>query len=212
VLAAGAGRRMGGTKALLVVDGVALVQRHLQRLHEAGCRTMAVVVRPDVAPVVAELVGASLLASWVRVVAASTDSQASSLAVGLRALLAGEGSGAEARGAALLVTPVDMLPPKVETVGALLAALQGDVLAATPLYRGRGGHPVAVRGELLAPYLSGGSPEAAPSLRDVLLGAAQRRVRVEVEDAAILGDLDTPSDVRAAHGGSPVFLEARAAR
>lgn len=200
VLAAGEGRRMGGAKALLLVDGVPLVQRHLQRLHEAGCRSVAVVVRPAVAPVVAELVRALPSAAGVRVVMASTDSQAGSLAVGLRAL-----AGTMGRDAALLVTPVDMLPPALGTVGALLAALQGDVLAATPLRRGRGGHPVAVRAELLAPYLVS-EPGELPSLRDVLARAAHRRVRVEVDDETIHGDLDTPSDVRAAGGASPVFL------
>jgi CTP:molybdopterin cytidylyltransferase MocA len=205
VLAAGEGRRMGGSKALLLVDGVSLVQRHLLRLHEAGCRSMAVVVRPAVAPIVAELVGTLPCSAGVRVVPASTDSQADSLAAGLRALLALE---ALEHDATVLVTPVDMLPPALGTVGALLAALQGDVLAATPLYRGRGGHPVAVRAELLAPYLSDSLREL-PSLRDVLTRAAHRRVRVEVDDERIHGDLDTPSDVRAVGGASPVFLAAR---
>lgn len=190
---------MGGAKALLLVDGIPLVMRHLQRLHEAGCRSMAVVVRPAVAPVVVELVRDIPWGAGVRVVTASTNSQAGSLAVGLRAL------GDLEHDAALLVTPVDMLPPALGTVGALLAALQGDVLAATPLSRGRGGHPVAVRVELLAPYLVDG-PREPPSLRDVLASAAHRRVRVEVDDASIHGDLDTPSDVRAAGGASPVFL------
>lgn len=197
VLAAGEGRRMGGSKALLLVDGVPLVRRHLLRLHEAGCRSIAVVVRPAVAPVVAELVRA--LPS-VTVVTASTDSQAGSLAVGLRAL-----TGTVGRDATVVVTPVDMLPPALGTVGALLAALQGDVLAATPVRRGRGGHPVAMRAELLAPYLVEG-PGELPSLRDVLTRAAHRRVRVEVDDETIHGDLDTPSDVRAAGGSSPLFL------
>jgi molybdenum cofactor cytidylyltransferase len=204
VLAAGEGRRMGGAKALLLVEGVSLVQRHLQRLHEAGCRSVALVVRPTVAPLVAELVRATPQAACVQVVAALTDSQAGSLAAGLRALLA-----VEARLGPVLVTPVDLLPPKAETVGALLAALQGDVLAATPLCRGRGGHPVAVRAELLTPYLEGGAwHEELPSLRDVLARAAHRRVRVEVDDEGIHGDLDTPSDMRAAGGSGPVFLVA----
>lgn len=197
---------MGGSKALLLVEGVSLVQRHLLRLHEAGCRSMAVVVRPAVAPVVSELVRELPSSSGVRVVAASTDSQAGSLAVGLRALAA-MSPGVMGREGSLLVTPVDMLPPALGTVSALLAALQGEVLAATPTRRGRGGHPVAVRAELLAPYLLD-SIQELPSLRDVLALAAHRRVRVEVDDETIHGDLDTPSDVRAAGGSLPVFVGA----
>lgn len=212
VLAAGEGRRMGGAKALLLVDGLPLVQRHLQRLSEVGCRSIAVVVRPEVAPVITELLADAPYAARVHVVAASTDSQASSLAVGLRALSPEATAEADLSGATILITPVDMLPPEVETLGTLLAALEGDVLAATPQRRGRGGHPVVVRGALLAPYLAGearrGAREELPSLRDLLASAAHRRVRVEVDDDAVLGDLDTPSDVRAA----PRFLAARASR
>jgi CTP:molybdopterin cytidylyltransferase MocA len=196
---------MGGAKALLLIEGLPLVQLHLQRLHEAGCRSIAVVVRPEVALVVEELLAALPYAACVRVVMALTDSQAGSLAVGFRALSAGAPAGVDPRDVKLLVTPVDMLPPKGETLEALLAALEGDVLAATPLRRGRGGHPVAVRAALLAPYLAGVG-EGLPSLRELLTGAAHRRVRVEVEDDAIHGDLDTPSDVRAV----PRFLAARA--
>jgi molybdenum cofactor cytidylyltransferase len=203
VLAAGEGRRMGGPKALLRVDGVPLVLRHLERLHEAGCGSLAVVVRPPLVQAVRGLVESAPYAAHVRVVEAETDSQSGSLAAGLQALLAGAPEGGGTRDTALLVTPVDLLPPAVATVRALLAALEGEALAATPAHGGRGGHPVVLRGELLAPFLA---RSGWPSLRDVLAGAGERRVRVEVDDAAVLGDLDTPSDVRALQGEGPSFV------
>ena len=44
LLAAGAGRRMGGPKALLELDGEALVQRGIRLLHDGGCAPVVVVV------------------------------------------------------------------------------------------------------------------------------------------------------------------------
>lgn len=178
VLAAGQGRRMGGPKALLEVDGAPLVQRHVERLQEAGCQAVAVVVRPPEASRVEGLVGIGLHTGSVRVVPALTSAPAESLAVGLRALWAGPLPVLQASEHGLLVTPVDLLPPRVETLHTLLAALEGGVLAATPRYRGRGGHPVALRGAAVEGLLGVGEGPL-PSLRDVLQWLGERRVRVQ---------------------------------
>jgi CTP:molybdopterin cytidylyltransferase MocA len=106
---------------------------------------------------------------------------------------------------ALIVTPVDMLPAEARTLHALLACLTGEALAVTPLYGGRGGHPVIARRAVLASYEAPIARAAIPlslalplpSLREVLHELADRRLRVEVDDPRVLGDLDTPSDVRA---------------
>jgi CTP:molybdopterin cytidylyltransferase MocA len=46
ILAAGAGRRMGGPKALLVVDGTPLLHRMVHVAAEAGCDPILAVVAP----------------------------------------------------------------------------------------------------------------------------------------------------------------------
>ena len=189
VLAAGEGRRMGGAKALLQLDGATLVERHVARLVEVGCTSIAVVVRPAIADVVRTLLRAHHEA---RVHAVLTGSQAESLAAGLRGL----GSAGSAPHDVLIVTPVDMLPAEVETHRALLEHLTCAALAVTPLYRGRGGHPVIARRAVLARY-EDGLRSAPPPLRDVLVEAAELRRRVEVDDPRVLGDLDTPDDVHA---------------
>jgi CTP:molybdopterin cytidylyltransferase MocA len=211
VLAAGEGRRMGGSKALLVVDARPLVVRHVQRLAELGCESIAVVVRPDVAWLVSSLLEkaaeARLFAQGVdvRIVAAATPSQAASLAAGL-ATWRSSIDPAIARGReVVLVTPVDMRPASLATLRALRNALDADAaaLAATPTCSGRGGHPVAARADLLAPYdvaSTGSTSSTAPStdpppLRDVLASAGARRVRVAVLDENILDDLDEPADL-----------------
>ena len=188
VLAAGEGRRMGGPKALLVVDGEPLIRRHVDRLREVGCRSIVVVVRPAVVAQVAALLRH---ASGVRIVGADTPSPAASLTTGLRAL-------EPEPDAAIVVTPVDTLPAQPSTIDALLTSLQSEgVCVATPRYRGRGGHPVVVRASLLRVFVDG----YRGTLRDVIRDADAHRLRLDVDDAAIQGDLDTPADLGALRFG-----------
>lgn len=188
---------MGGPKALVRVGGQTLLERHLARLHEAGCVDLAAVVRTADAPAARAATGHLPFA--IALVAADTASQAASLVAALRRLRLAPGD-------ALVVTPVDLLPPRAETLLALAAAL--DVpsagapeppLAVTPTHRGRGGHPAVVRAVVLAPYLRG----ETPPLRDVLSELARGRRRLEVDDPSIAGDFDEPTDLpRGADRGS----------
>jgi molybdenum cofactor cytidylyltransferase len=169
VLAAGHGARMGGPKALLVLEGKTLVERHVARFVELSCAPIVVVTRPELAACVRALVD-------VIVVEIASESQDASLAVGL----------SHVRGATF-VTPVDLVPPRPETYRALERAL-GDHDAATPTHDGHGGHPVLVR--------VGALPEGS-TLRDRLNALGDRRVRVPVSDPSILVDLDEPADLSA---------------
>ena len=202
VLAAGHGRRMGVPKALLSIDGAPLVERHVLRLLEIGCAPVIVVLRPEVAADVGpRLQGLGP----VCIAPARTSSQSASLVAGTRALtrpLSGRDESPadvapgslHARGK-ILITPVDMLPPSPTTLQRLTGALVPPLLAVTPTYRGRGGHPVVMRAEVILARVAGPSP--LPSLRDVLEDLGPRRARVEVDDASVLGDFDAPSDLPA---------------
>jgi CTP:molybdopterin cytidylyltransferase MocA len=89
---------------------------------------------------------------------------------------------------AVFISPVDLLPAQEATLRRLREHLTPSVAAVTPSCEGRDGHPVLLRGALLARYLGA---EAPLSLRDTL-EAEPTRVRVRVDDAAVLGDFDTP--------------------
>ena len=179
---------MGGPKALLIVDGKPLVLHHVERLREVDCRCVAVVVRPSSCE---QVVRALQGIPGVVVIPAETTSAAASLAVGLRALTPSEAG-------AVLVTPVDLLPAGVSTLRALLAACAvGHVRVATPRHAGRGGHPVVLRRALVNRFLHGFSG----TLRDLIGSAEAYRERVDVDDVAIHGDLDTPDDLAAIQSG-----------
>lgn len=190
ILAAGAGERMGGSKALLLVDGKTLAAAHVARAIEAGCDRAVVVTRPEVAARLGEIPRASVLA-------ATTGEQAESLQVAVRKV----GMRGDVR---VLVTPVDCPPVSVATMHALFAALDAGSLVATPLRDGRGGHPVVCVGSVLAPYASK-DPAPPPPLRDVLAAHDAKRARVAVDDASSFVDLDTPEDVLAFTGKPPAF-------
>jgi CTP:molybdopterin cytidylyltransferase MocA len=143
VLAAGAGTRMGGPKALLEWDGRTLL--------EHAARTLA---RPGVAQVVA-VVGADSVRVLACAEAASIaaienphheDGMLSSVLCGL--------DHADAAGAdAILIQPVDHPLVAVETVDRVIAALESGARIAVPSFENRRGHP------------AGFARDAWPSLR-----------------------------------------------
>jgi CTP:molybdopterin cytidylyltransferase MocA len=188
LLAAGVGRRMGGPKALLVVDGKPLVLAHVQRLQEAGCRPIVVVVRESIATQVRELLSVTPEA---QLCVADT----SSMAASLRAAL---GSVPPHPGRAVVVSPIDTLPVRLSTLDTLLSAvLAPQVHVATPRYQTRGGHPIVARESLLQAFRDG----YPGTLRELLRTAEPQRLRVDLDDADVASDLDTPADLAAHRPG-----------
>ena len=184
LLAAGRGERMGGPKALLMIDEEPLVLLHARRLLQVAARVI-VLVPPGLAR------GAGL--AWPAGVTLRTShapDPAGSLAVGVAAL-ADLGTSPSV----VVVAPVDALPVREDTLRALLAAMTDDVDAASPTHHGRGGHPVVVRAAVL-----GSEPPGARgplTLRDRLAALGKRRVRVACADPAVVSSLNTPADLRA---------------
>ncbi len=192
VLAAGKGERMGGPKALLDLPGGPLVARHAARLAAAGAEAILVVTRPEcVRPLEA------LALDRVTLIGAETHDPAASLAIAMT----------HARSlpqTIAIVTPVDAMPASAATLAALLAAVEAGADAAVPTFEGRGGHPIVARTTVLAPYRS----SEPPPLRDVLRALGARSTRVAVGDAAVVVNLDTPSEVRAHFAVEPRFFRA----
>lgn len=198
VLAAGEGRRMGGPKALLVIDGKALVHWHVERLREVGCRPIVVVVRTAVLDTVREILGQ---ASDLHIIASNTSSMAASLAIGVE-------HGPLTAGQTIVISTVDALPVRCSTLQQLISAASAEnVQVATPCYRDRGGHPVVVRETLLRPFGRG----FPGTLRDLIRSVGPQRRRLSVDDVAVGHDLDTPADLAAIQPGLPDFAWGKSA-
>jgi|HubBroStandDraft_1064217.scaffolds.fasta_scaffold277388_2 molybdenum cofactor cytidylyltransferase len=191
VLAAGDGVRMGGSKALLSLDGSSGVRAHAARLREGGCKRVVAAVR-------ASVLDSLGVVKEARLVVSGAEDQAGSLAIALREekLLPD---------VIVLVTPVDAAPAGQATLERLVKEVEKGALAATPRFEGKSGHPIACRRSVLEVYTRASA--SYPPLREVLRGLGSARVRVDVSDPRVVVDLDTPEDVVALTGERPRFVE-----
>lgn len=191
VLASGAGARMGGPKALLPWHGTALALAHARALLEADVAEVYVVAR---GPVAHALHARCDLRGPVTFVV-SEEPDAHGMAGSLRAFAKLYGVATDT---VYVLTPVDALPVRAETLHALAEAhgppWRGDSLprATRPVHADRGGHPVLVDGAVLDAFRGEASP---PTLRDVLRAMGPNTVALPVDDPRVLADLDTPEDV-----------------
>jgi CTP:molybdopterin cytidylyltransferase MocA len=188
LLAAGAGRRMGGPKALLRdAAGVPFLDRAVGRLLDGGCAGVTVVL----GAAADEARGVLDEAGWtgddaVDVVVADdwAEGMGASLRVGLRALDAGSATAA-------LVTLVDLPDVDVPVLRRVLAAGSGSGALVRATYDGRPGHPVLLGREHWADVVT--TAEGDQGARAYL--AAHAATVCECGDLASGRDVDRPEDL-----------------
>lgn len=175
VLAAGAGRRYGGPKAPVVIDGERLVDRAVRVLAEGGCDPVHVVLgawQGDVP-------GAQTVANpeW-------PEGMGSSLRAGIAAIEADPDVDR------VVVTLVDLPGLTGDAVARLVAEPARIAQAA---YAGERGHPVALGREHFSGVVAVARGDRGA--RDYLRAHADDVAVVEVGDVALGSDLDRPTDV-----------------
>ena len=178
ILAGGASRRMGRPKALLEFQNETFLGR-LQRIFLAHTDPLVVVLGHDT--------GAVRQAVDSRVLQAINQDpergMLSSLQTGLEFLKDAE---------RVLFLPLDYPAIHEETVAALCAAAMATVVM--PRFEGRRGHPVLISQSVVRQLLALPLEGAA---RDVIRSHNPTVQYVDVNDPAILMDVDTPEDYRA---------------
>jgi molybdenum cofactor cytidylyltransferase len=188
LLAAGSSRRFGSNKLLAPLpDGTPLVCAALRRLRSV-LESVIVVVHPQ-DTVVPELLAADRVQI---VVCQNADAgMGASLAAAVAASSATRG---------WLIALADMPAIQVSTLQRVVQALDDGAVLVAPFHVGRRGHPVGVhssfRDELLA--LSGDA-----GAREILARHAAALMRLDVDDAGILFDVDTPGDLELAAASRP---------
>jgi molybdenum cofactor cytidylyltransferase len=189
VLAAGASSRMGRPKALLEAGDRTFIRTILHALRDAGVPEAVVVVRDGQPLVIQEIEASGFGRALVN--PRADEGQLSSLLIGLDAI---DRPGVEAA----LVTLVDVPligAPAIRALLARAAISRGPILRA--VHRGRHGHPVIFRRQLFD----------ALRAADPLVGAkavvrAAAVEDVEVDDAGVVEDVDTPADYARLFGKS----------
>jgi len=186
VLAAGAGRRMGGPKALIRnPDGTAWVVRAARALADGGCTPVLVVVGAAAEEVTAELSSGPFVVvgapGW-------EEGMGASLRAGLNAL------GAHHATAAVLVAPVDV-PGLTKDVVRRIAAGAGPESLVRAVYRGSPGHPVLLGRD----HWAGVAGVATGDQGARAYFATHRPHEVECGDLADGADVDNPAQLPAGH-------------
>ncbi len=194
VLAAGQGKRMGGNKALLDLDGTPAIVRVLETASRAGVGPAIVVVGHEGDRVRALLDGMKAGVPPAIITNPEPErGQTSSVQVGLGAV--------PESAAAVLVWPVDHALVGADDVAALATGARehSEATVVLPSHGGRTGHPVLLRRSLFAAILALRPDEP---LHTVVRGERARTHFVERPTDAALRDLDTPGDLAAARRGS----------
>ena len=193
ILAAGSGTRMGGVaKALLPYAGAVgrpgrtYLEAIVETARAVGLADGVVVIGPPYGDAVAG--HARSLGLRIAVNGDPARGMASSVAIGFAAIAEGEADAA-------WLWPVDHPDVRAATLERLTAALE-DHEVVRPCFEGRGGHPPLIA-RAVWPRLVG-CASAPGGARDVL--AAADAVAIELEDAGVVRDIDTPEDA-AARGG-----------
>lgn len=186
LLAAGMSTRMGRNKLLIDVEGRPMVACAADAALAAGLDPVVVVTGHDAGNVRAALAGRSVVCvhnpDYVT-------GMLGSLKAGITAL-PGEANGA-------VVCLGDMPDVTAAHIACLLAAFDGERRICVPVCQGRRGHPV-VFGRAYFPEIL--SLEGDVGARAVVRAHADAVRQVDMDDEAILTDLDTPESLAAYRG------------
>jgi nicotine blue oxidoreductase len=187
ILAAGRGRRMGGTpKALLALEGVSFLERSIRACRGGGCTAIRIVVSEGMEAVraIAREHGAA-----VTVNPAPDRGMFSSVLSGLEALLH---EYEDMKG--FLIFPVDHPRVSEETVRALISSSPAGPARSwiQPVYGGQRGHPILIDA-LSARSLLSIPPEC--TLHGALGRCGLKPFDVPVDDPGILANVNTPADL-----------------
>jgi molybdenum cofactor cytidylyltransferase len=180
LLAAGRGKRFGGDKLLAVLPDGECVGAAAARNLLAVVPEVVAVVRPGDAAL-----AAALGANGVRIVrcANADDGMGASLACAIRA---------RAGAAGWIVALADMPWIQPTTIARVAGAIGGGAVVAAPFHDGARGHPV---GFGMGCYDELAALTGDEGAKSIVLSHRDRIARIDVDDAGILRDIDTPADL-----------------
>ena len=196
VLAAGAGTRMGGPKALLEFEGELLVERAVETALRGGCADVLVVLGASADDVLRR---ADLRSARIVVNGDWAEGMGSSLRSALRTLQSSaspaQASTSSIDAALILLADQPFVGP--QAVRAVLEGWRRGARLASASYGGRRGHPVLISREYWADAVASATGDAGA--RTLLAEHAADLVLVPCDAIADPRDLDTPEDLLSAN-------------
>jgi molybdenum cofactor cytidylyltransferase len=188
VLAGGAGARFGGGKLTAPWRGGALIDGALAAAFAAPARSVTVVTGADdrVEAAARAFAERGDQAGRLRVIHCPEHAQGmgATLRTGVRSLAA------DTTGAFVFLGDMPLIPPAI--LPALADAVAAGALAAAPSFEGQRGHPVLFAAALLPRLAALTGDEGA---RGVVRGLGESLVMVPTDDAGVLADIDSASDL-----------------
>jgi CTP:molybdopterin cytidylyltransferase MocA len=96
-----------------------------------------------------------------------------------------------------VLTPVDVLPPRLDTLDQLAEAIEGlgeSSLGVRPVMRGKGGHPLVLTPGAIREILADATIDRLDVwVRDAV--AEERLADLEVDDYNVVSNLNAPADL-----------------
>lgn len=176
ILAAGESKRIGSPKALLKIDSETFVERIAYIIGAVGIQDIVVVAGAHYNEIASSLKNIKVIFN-----AQYEFGQFSSLQTGLRAI--------PKETEFVIVWPVDLPLVRKETVATLLQTVRNPITV--PVYHGKKGHPVIYSAETIKKILS---MEPTHTGKDLFEYFKDRITLIDVEDPAVLIDIDTAED------------------
>jgi molybdenum cofactor cytidylyltransferase len=176
ILAAGESRRIGSPKALLKIGDQTFVERISNVLHINGIQNIILVAGPHYEEILTKAEGLKVIFN-----PQFAFGQFSSLQTGLREI--------PQQTEFVIVWPVDLPLVRKETIATLLQTAKNPITV--PVFHGKKGHPVIYSTETMGQILSMEPSQTGKELFEYFKG---RITFTDVDDPAVLIDIDTPED------------------
>ena len=181
IVAAGMSSRMGDFKPMLNIGSISIAQRIVANFHQAGVDKIVMITGYNATTLERHLSGNGII--FLRNENYETTQMFDSAKIGLEYL--------KDKCDRILFTPVDI---PLFTSATVRTLIDSGAELACPVCEGQQGHPILIASRLVDSILS---DSGEGGLKGAMSRCGVEQMQIEVEDAGVLHDADTPEDYRA---------------
>ena len=181
IVAAGMSSRMGDFKPMLNIGSISIAQRIVANFHQAGVDKIVMITGYNAITLERHLSGNGII--FLRNENYETTQMFDSAKIGLEYL--------KDKCDRILFTPVDI---PLFTSATVRTLIESGAELACPVCEGQQGHPILIAARLVDNILS---DSGEGGLKGAISRCGAEMREIEVEDAGVLHDADTPEDYRA---------------